>query len=344
MKSFLKAISIAFIVSGVIYLIFAAYYLVTFGHLDIVYFKSKETMLGISYGVCLYLVHGWTSDLIRRLWPSHKDFHKRTLVFIPWCIILTFIVVFILNYVFYVLAGELSFGEFLRVQRWSAYIPLVIIALVVAFVFYASAYYKEYKDRQVAQHKQIAGGATAQLETLKSQIDPHFLFNSLNVLVSLIEEDQDKAIDYTTSLSKIYRYILEQKDKELISVREELRFADSFVTLLKLRFEDAIHYEVIQEGFTANMMTIPLVLQLLLENAIKHNVATEENILRIYIGKEDEYLVVSNNVQEKEGMRMSTKVGLRNIQERYALLTDIPVEIVKTKKSFKVRLPILRLS
>lgn len=344
MKRLFKHIVIALVVSAIIYLGFSAYYLVTFGHINIAYFKSNSSLLGLSYGICLYLTHGYASDVIHRRFPGRNDVYKRLIIFVSVSVVLTCFVVFLLNFLFSVVIGQSSFEEFLQRQSWNNYIPNIILALLVGLSFYAFAYYQEYKNRQVDEQRQIAGGATAQFESLKSQIDPHFLFNSLNVLISLIEEDQKKAIAYTTSLSKMYRYILEQKDKELVPITEELRFADNFMTLLKLRFEHALFYEADTDIQDHHLMTVPLVLQLLLENTIKHNKATEEKVLHISIALEGDYLVVKNNLQEKKHVTDSTKFGLQNIRDRYRLLTDTPVEIIRSEKEFKVRLPILTIA
>ncbi len=118
----------------------------------------------------------------------------------------------------------------------------LIIAIIVSLYFHAIWYYKYRQENKVKEQKIIAGTASAKFDALKNQLDPHFLFNSLNVLTSLIEEDPYQAQKFTTSLSKVYRYVLEQKNKDLVSVDEELQFAKTYVKLLKMRFEDSIHF------------------------------------------------------------------------------------------------------
>ena len=141
--------------------------------------------------------------------------------------------------------------------------------------FHLIYFYKKSQENKVKEQKIIAGTASAKFETLKNQIDPHFLFNSLNVLTSLIEENPDNAQRFTTSLSKIYRYVLEQKDKELVSVEEELSFAKTYMNLLKMRFENSVFYELPASVKNPDAKVVPLSLQLLLENTIKHNIASE---------------------------------------------------------------------
>jgi hypothetical protein len=207
--------------------------------------------------------------------------------------------------------------------------------------FYAAYFYKNWQEKRVKEQKIIAGTASARFDALKNQLDPHFLFNSLNVLTSLIEEDPDQAQKFTTSLSKVYRYVLEQKNKDLVTVDEELNFARTYVRLLKMRFEDSIVFEIPESCTQPEARIVPLSLQLLLENAVKHNVVTASRPLHIKVFEEGGMLVVSNNLQEKQVVKKSSGVGLQNIKQRYNILTDREVVIQKSDAEFRVSLPIL---
>ena len=167
------------------------------------------------------------------------------------------------------------------------------------------------------------------------------MFNSLNVLSSLIEENPENVQQFTTSLSKIYRYVLEQKDKELVSVEEELAFAKTYMDLLVMRFENSITFEIPEKVEIPEAKVVPLSLQLLLENTIKHNVASESKPLHIRIYIEKTNLVVENNLQKKETLSNRKGVGFQNIINRYAILTKRIVTIEEAPGQFKVRLPIL---
>ena len=133
------------------------------------------------------------------------------------------------------------------------------------------------------------------------------------MLTSLIEEDPQQAQKFTTSLSKVYRYVLEQKNKDLVTVDEELAFAETYVRLLKMRFEDSIVFDIPQKCSNAEAKIVPLSLQLLLENAVKHNVVTAVRPLRICVYEEDGMLCVSNNLQEKQVIRKSTGRGHKGV-------------------------------
>ncbi|GAB5474289.1 MAG: histidine kinase [Maribacter sp.] len=234
-----------------------------------------------------------------------------------------------------------TLDEFWENETLMAYWPSMLIGVVVALTFYIVSYYRHRQEIKVKEQKIIAGTASAKFDALKNQLDPHFLFNSLNVLTSLIEEDPYQAQKFTTSLSKVYRYVLEQKNKDLVTVDEELRFAKTYVRLLKMRFEDSIVFDIPERSLDPDAKIIPLSLQLLLENAVKHNVVTAEKPLHIKVTEKDGMLKVSNNLQEKQVVKKSSGVGLQNIRQRYGILTDKQVEIEKSVSDFSVKLPML---
>jgi hypothetical protein len=161
------------------------------------------------------------------------------------------------------------------------------------------------------------------------------------VLSSLIEENPENAQKFTTSLSKIYRYVLEQKDKELVSVEEELAFAKTYMNLLKMRFENSLFYELPTTISNPEAKVVPLSLQLLLENTVKHNVVSEHRPLHIRIFIEGNYLVIQNDYQKKEILQERKGVGLQNIINRYGIITNRKVLIEQNEQTFTVKLPIL---
>jgi hypothetical protein len=161
------------------------------------------------------------------------------------------------------------------------------------------------------------------------------------VLSSLIEENPDSAQKFTTSLSKIYRYVLEQKDKELVPVEEELSFAKTYMNLLKMRFENSLFYELPDVAPDPEMKVVPLSLQLLLENTVKHNIVSEKKPLHIRITIENDYLVIQNDFQKKENLQDRQGVGLQNIVSRYAIITKRKVRVEQNEQTFTVSIPIL---
>ncbi len=184
----------------------------------------------------------------------------------------------------------------------------------------------------------------AQFEALRNQINPHFLFNCFNVLSSLVYKDADTSAKFIAQLSNVYRYLLYNQEKKVVQLKEELGFIESYLFLLKIRFGENIEIENKIEKETEDQYVAPAVLQMLIENAIKHNVVSRKSPLQIRIFSEVGFIVVSNNLQEKELKEESTQVGLRNIQNRYEFLSDKKVQIKKTEKEFTVRIPLLQFS
>lgn len=221
------------------------------------------------------------------------------------------------------------------------YVFSFVITLIVSLLFHAIYFYKALTESRVEEQQIVAKTETAKYESLKSQIDPHFLFNSLNVLTALISENPEQAEKFTTKLSKVYRYVLEQKNKDLIALDEELAFARTYMELLKMRFENGVIFEIPEKSSNSELKIIPLSLQLLLENSIKHNAASEDHPLIVTITESAGYLTVSNNYNPKTILEKGTKVGLKNIIERYQLLTLKKVEIEQNKTTFTVKLPLL---
>lgn len=181
----------------------------------------------------------------------------------------------------------------------------------------------------------------SQFEVLRQQVNPHFLFNSLNVLTSLIKLEPDLAEKFTEHLSKVYRYVLENKDNDLVNLQTELDFLDAYIFLLNIRFIDKIEVSVSIEEDKKELLILPLALQLLIENAIKHNSMSKKNPLKIEIFIDNENkLNVVNNLQERESHMASTGVGLKNIEYRYKLLEMEPPQFIKTENMFIARIPV----
>jgi len=266
---------------------------------------------------------------------------KRIIIGIFGSTAITLLGLFCLRLFSYFVFGGTSVEAFLNTERFEYYYFGLWITLVIVAVFHTIYFYNKYQQNKLKEQKVIAGTASAKFDALKNQLDPHFLFNSLNVLTSLIEENPSKAQKFTTSLSKVYRYVLEQKSKELITVNEELQFAKTYMSLLKMRFEDSIVFTMPERSSNPESKVVPLSLQLLLENAVKHNMVTSSKPLHVKIYEDKGYLVVENNLQPKQIVKKSSGVGLNNIMQRYKLLTKKQIDINKQAHSFAVAIPML---
>jgi sensor histidine kinase YesM len=295
----------------------------------------------ILYGLTLYYVNAFLFIYLDSIFEVERFTKKRIIIGFLGSFVISVVVIFLLRIVEDVLIEGENFDVFLQKETLANYLVTIIITFFVTLSFHAFYFYKAYQENKVKEQKIIAGTASAQFESLKNQIDPHFLFNSLNVLSSLIEENPESAQKFTTSLSKVYRYVLEQKDKELVSVAEELKFAKTYMNLLKMRFENSITFEI-PEGFdNEEAKVVPLSLQLLLENCIKHNVVSEAKPLHVKISIENNQLAVTNNLQKKEVLSDRKGVGLENIVNRYRILTNRKVIVEENEKEFKISIPIL---
>ncbi|MEM6966702.1 MAG: histidine kinase [Bacteroidota bacterium] len=180
----------------------------------------------------------------------------------------------------------------------------------------------------------------ARFDILKNQINPHFLFNSMNILSALIPKDAQKAVAFTNQFSKLYRSLLQLREQQLISLEEELEFVNAFLHLQKIRFDEALHLKM-DIDHARGFSLPPFSLQLLVENAIKHNVVSEKNPLTIFIKREEDFLTVSNNLQPRNSMEESTGTGLLNLKHRYDLLGMEGMEIQKTENLFEVKIPLI---
>lgn len=295
----------------------------------------------ILYSVVLYFANALVFIQLDKFFEKNRFHLKRLVIGFLASFLISGIAIFFLRIFEEVLVEKLSLREFFSEETISNYVVAMIITLVVTLIVHLVYFYKNYQENRVKQEKIIAGTASAQFESLKNQIDPHFLFNSLNVLSSLIEENPEQAQKFTTSLSKIYRYVLEQRDKELVTVQEEINFARTYMNLLKMRFENSISFELPEHFDNEEAKVVPLSLQLLLENCIKHNIVSEQKPLHIKIYLENNELVIENNKQIKEVLRDRKGVGLQNIVNRYAIVTDRRVSITEDETVFKVKLPVL---
>ena len=292
------------------------------------------------YGFSLYYANAFLFIVLDDQFVHNRFSAQRIGLGLLFSFLISTVIIFLLRILEDVLIEGESWNTFINNENEYDYLISIAMTFFVTLVFHVFYFYKSFQENKVKEQKIIATTANAQFESLKNQIDPHFLFNSLNVLSSLIEENPENAQKFTTSLSKIYRYEKKKKDKELVAVTEELAFAKLYMQLLEMRFENSISYEL-PEIVNEDAKVIPLSLQLVLENCIKHNVVSSSKPLHITIRIEVNQLVVENNWQKKDVLSSGKGVGLQNIVNRYALLTERKVKITNDEKFFTVYLPIL---
>lgn len=297
------------------------------------------------YTFCIGFGNSYLNTFLDSKFSWTQQTRERAIAAVAGTLLLNILLVYFCNYINFILIQGKSQEKFFNGEMNFINWFFINFALLIAAIGHARGFMlamKQNAKQEVVEQKLIAKSANAQFESLKNQLDPHFLFNSLNVLDSLIEENPKQAQQFTNSMSKIYRYVLEQKDKELVSVEEELDFAKTYCELLKTRFEDAVAFEFNISDEDKKGFVVPLSLQLLLENSIKHNFATSSKPLNIKIFVENKNLIIENNLQTRELPNKSTGVGLANIVSRYNLLTERNVFVEKSEAFFRVKLPILK--
>lgn len=241
--------------------------------------------------------------------------------------------------VFLVIAGNLPFisdmkgfilsSSFLKSVAAATLINIFIL-VPVEFLIQAGINRNLQKENAVLRYRQ-----------LKSQINPHFLFNSLNALVSLINNDRDLAVQYTKKLSAVYRYVLTQDQQDTVTVRDEAGFIGNYSDILRTRFSQGLEFRFDIRPSDMDRAVPPMSLQLLVENAVKHNAVSSGQPLVIHISTDGEYLCVSNNINPRLSSSSWTGIGLENLSRKYAILAGRDITVMHDNNTFTVKLPLL---
>ncbi|WP_157972050.1 sensor histidine kinase [Pleomorphovibrio marinus] len=218
----------------------------------------------------------------------------------------------------------------------------LVITIIISIVYEMVFYFELWKEALLEGERLKKTEARLQFESLKNQVNPHFLFNSLNTLSSLIHSNPDKAEKFTQQFAQIYRYVLEVKDKTFVPLEKELDFVQTYIYLQKIRFGDHLIFESEIISGRENFYIPPLILQNLVENAIKHNKISEKEPLTIKMWIDGEWLKVRNNLQLRKDQVASTKTGLNNIQERFRLVSDQDTKFYKQNGYFYAEVPLIR--
>ena len=297
-------------------------------------------VVAASLWVALTLANGYLANLLDNYIPWLKAPVKRLLVSILGTIVISGIIV-VLIYLVYLTVLGYSLAD-ITTQNWKGrmLLPLVITFFVSLFL-HSRSFLLGWRQTAINAERLQKESIASQYESLKAQVNPHFLFNSLNALTSLVETDQKLAVKFIRKLSEVYRYVLDSRQKEVVTLPEELMFLESYTYLQQIRLGNALQVknDLPQDS---NLLVVPLGLQMLLENAIKHNAALEDAPLQVQLYLEHDYLVVENNLQERRIREEdSTNTGLANLKARYSYLTDKQVLVQHTQEKFIIKLPVL---
>lgn len=218
----------------------------------------------------------------------------------------------------------------------------VIFSLLITAVFAAEHFFYRWNDARLKSMEMEQHTTQAQLDALKLQLDPHFLFNNLSIVTALVEDQPGVAISYIGKLSSIYRYMLTNRTLNIIPLKEELEFIRSYLYLYQIRYGDGINVQIDETKEAAQACLPPLTLQLLIENAIKHNVFSTESPLNIHIFfPHGRSMVVENNKMPATNPGSNTNMGLKNIRERYRLMNEPAPVITSNDEYFRVQVPLI---
>lgn len=216
-----------------------------------------------------------------------------------------------------------------------------VVNIILMITLEALIFFNDSKDSKAKAENLEKELSQIKFEVLKNQINPHFMFNSLNVLSGLIDNDVTKAQQFVDEFSLIYRYVLETIEKPLVTLKEELKFVRSYIFLQQMRYGENLSIDVNIPADLLNMLLPPLSLQIVLENAIKHNVINETKPLKIEIYHDKNWLLVRNNIQAKISSTYSSGLGQKNMTKRYAMISDLLPEFIVEAKHYVVKLPLI---
>jgi len=227
-------------------------------------------------------------------------------------------------------------GNFLLNSAQGYVIGLLIIAYEIIIIYVRNAIKNAGEKEQIKKEL-----AAAKLESLKNQVNPHFLFNSFSVLTSLVEDDSKSAVKFISKLSDMYRYILENDEKTVVTLEEELEFINSYIYLLSMRHSSAIIVDKQLDLPASEILLPPMSLQMLIENAVKHNAFSLDEPLQILVKNDgDRSIIVENQKRQKEHLTSSTQIGLKNLSKRLMLSAGKALEVLDNDQTFQVRLPL----
>lgn len=292
--------------------------------------------ISITQWVGLEIIYGWIDRRISWIQTPVKKVFVQIFTFLIYSATAFSIVQLANYYIWMDVLPENSWELILRSLPFT-----LLISFVISLIFTSIGFFNAWKQSFIQAEKLKVEMMAYKYESLRNQINPHFLFNSLNVLSDLVYDDQAIAVKFIRQLSDLFRYVLDSRDKELVPLKDELEFIRSFTFLLKTRFEQKLKIEIDVQANPEEYI-VPMTLQLLIENAVKHNEVSEAFPLRITVRKVGDCLEVENNLQPKSVGDDSKKTGLKNITQQFAFFSEKPIKIITSDERYMVRVPILK--
>lgn len=310
--------------------------------------SSGDTFLYKFLISLLFVTVMWNGDYyilmgFRKIYPNLNITLKRIIfTLISICIFnisADFLICFFMNF-----CNVEGFDNYFETIYDESLIRNFITTLIIVLLYESGYFFEKWKKQTIETEQVKSQQIRSELIVLKNQISPHFLFNSLNTLVTLIDENPILASKFTEKLSQVYRYILKYKDKEIVKLKTELKFIHDYSYLLKMRFEKSLTITISIDSEAREQYVAPLTIQMLVENAVKHNIVSISKPLMLDIYVENgKTLVVKNNLQRRSKGVNSLNTGLENIKQRYKLLGNRAVDVIETREHFLVAIPLLEI-
>jgi sensor histidine kinase YesM len=311
--------------------------------IDIRIFKSFTNWMfcniyGIAIGLTMSYGHDLKGKYIEKRLAWLQSPIKSAIISFVTGTLLTISLMSLINVVLFFIM-HIPLNQFMQ-HNWYSIKIAFIMYISIAFVAHAAAFYVKWKNLAIEQEKQKTESLKLRFEALRNHVNPHFLFNSLSTLTHLIEVDKDKAIDFTNHLSETYRYIIDTKEKELVSLDEEMLFVDSYLRLQNIRYGQLVevHNRIKKNDI---YQVIPVSVQMLIENVFKHTIISKDSKVTIELWIENDFLYVKNNINAKNNNDDRIPTGLANIRARYEYLTNRECVFGKQDNYFVVALPLL---
>jgi LytS/YehU family sensor histidine kinase len=296
-------------------------------------------LFSVSYAVFISV---WEIILVFHNWISSKiTLDKKPITNITIQIVFGFILgTLIVRTVIFYFAVKFGVQEINMLKNFSVLIVFFLISIIY-LVLIGSYFFYQWKENLLYNEALKRDQAQVKFDALKNQVNPHFLFNALAALNSLIFENQQLASDFLQQLSKVYRYILQNKEQAVVTVEAELKFVEHYIALQKTRYDENVLFLMEVQEIDFDKKIVPVSLQILIENVFKHNIINGENKMQISITSNTEYLTVSNFLQPKEQIEDSNQQGLENLKSLYRFLSEKEVQVLVTAHSFTVNLPLI---
>jgi len=302
-------------------------------------FLLYEILFALSATTSIILVNVPTTQYINKRLPWRGNVPQRIVLELLTTSLNAFILTAFLSFLYYA-----PYKPYISLQTYTfENISVAMIANTIATALYECAYlFGEWKQSLIRAERLKKEQLQSQYAMLKTQLNPHFLFNSLNVLASLVHIDPDKAESFIEKFARIYRYVLETSQEEIVSLEQEIEFIQSYLYLQQVRFGDSLHIEIQLSEDKKQQYIPPLALQILVENAIKHNVVSPEQPLQIRIYQNKQTLFVTNTLQKHTHPIHSTGIGLPNLLQRYELLSHLKPQFTEVNGQYIASIPILQ--